>query len=104
VLPVWLEATAGGVLITVHAQPGAKRAEVVGTHGDALKVRIAAPPIEGRANDALTEFFADRLGVPRRAVTLVSGESSRRKRLRVEGIGVAETAAKLAGAGVSAAG
>ena len=102
--PVWLEATAFGVLITVHAQPGAKRAEVVGTHGDALKVRIAAPPIEGRANEALTEFFADRLGVARRAVTLVSGESSRRKRLRIDGVGAADAAARLVTAGGPASG
>lgn len=70
-------------MIAVHAQPGAKKSAVVGLHDQALKIRIAAPPVEGRANDALTAFVADVLGVPRRTVSIVKGESSREKLLLV---------------------
>jgi len=69
----------------VHAQPGAKRSGVAGLHGDRLKIRIAAPALDGRANDALVEFVADRLGVPRRSVSVVSGERSRDKLVAVAG-------------------
>jgi len=63
----------------VHVQPGAKRSEVAGLHGDRLKVRIAAPALDGRANDALERHLADALGVPRSAVRVVKGERSRDK-------------------------
>jgi uncharacterized protein len=67
----------------VHAQPGARRTEVTGLHGDALKVRVAAPALEDRANEALVEYLAKRLGVGRRDVTLVAGARSRHKRFRI---------------------
>ena len=73
----------GSITLTVHAQPGAKRTEVAGVHGDALKIRIASPPVEGKANEELRRFLADAFGVPRRNVTLVRGEASRQKTLRV---------------------
>jgi uncharacterized protein (TIGR00251 family) len=63
----------------VHAQPGAKRSEVAGLHGDRLKVRIGAPALDGRANAALERHLADALGVPRSAVRVVKGERSRDK-------------------------
>ena len=76
-----------GWLLAVHAQPGAKRSAlagiVPGLHGDALKVRVAAPPIEGRANEALIDFLADALGVPRQCVSVVKGATGRRKTLLV---------------------
>ncbi len=75
----------GGVRIQVHVQPRASRTEVVGLHGDALKIRLAAPPVDGAANQALIEFLADKLGVPRRNVRLVAGVSARRKVVEVEG-------------------
>lgn len=81
----WLSAAGGVVTLTVHVQPGAKRSEVVGTHGDALKVRLAAPPIDGRANTALIDLVAQRLGLARSAVDLKSGHSARRKVLHVSG-------------------
>ena len=82
----WHRRAADGALeLFVHAQPGAKRSEVAGLHGEALKVRIAAPALEDRANAALIAFIAERLGVPRRNVTIVAGERSREKRVRVEG-------------------
>jgi len=71
-------------VLAVHAQPGAARTEVAGTHGDALKVRIAARAVDGRANDTLRRFLADAFGTPLRNVTLVRGESSRDKVVRIE--------------------
>ena len=79
----WYRRTEHGWLIAVHAQPGAKKSAVAGLHGEALRIRIAAPPVEGKANEALIAFVARALAVPRRAVTIVKGESSREKLLRV---------------------
>jgi uncharacterized protein (TIGR00251 family) len=78
----------GSWQLDVHAQPGARRTEVAGLHGAALKIRVKAPALEDRANAALVEFIADALGVPRRDVTLVSGARSREKRFEVRGAGV----------------
>ena len=77
----WYRKVDQGWLIRVHAQPGAKKSEVVGLHGDALKIRIASPPRDGRANEALIAFVAKELGVARAAVSLEQGASSRRKTL-----------------------
>lgn len=71
--------------------PRANVTEVVGRHGDAVRIRVAAPPVNGAANDALVRFIARRLEVPRRAVSIASGDASRRKTVIVEGI-VTETA------------
>ena len=79
----WYRRTDQGWLIAVHAQPGAKKSAVAGLHGEALKIRVAAPPVEGKANEALIAFVAKALGVPRRAVSIVKGESSREKLLLV---------------------
>jgi len=73
----------GSLTLELHCQPGARRTEVVGWHGDALKVRLAAPPIEGRANEALVAFLAASFGVPRRNVTLIRGETGRMKTVRI---------------------
>ena len=73
------------VVLDLHVQPGAKRTEVAGTHGDRVKIRLAAPPVDGAANEELVRFLAETFGVPRRQVTIVSGASSRQKRVRVEG-------------------
>lgn len=74
----------GAVTLSLHVQPGAKQTGFAGLHGDALKIRLAAPPVDGKANACLQAFVADFFDVPRRAVTLISGESSRQKILRVE--------------------
>ncbi len=79
----WLQASADGVILTLHIQPGAKRTEVVGLHGDALKIRLAAPPVDGKANEALIAFIAEAVGITRAEVSLVSGQSSRRKRVAI---------------------
>ena len=83
-------------MLILHIQPGAKRTEIVGQHGDALKIRLAAPPVDGKANAELIRFLAERLRVPRSAIRLVSGESSRAKRLRVTDTQAAVLAAQLA--------
>lgn len=82
-LAPWLEAVAGGCRLRIHVQPGAARSEVAGRHGDALKLRIAAPAVEGAANAALIEYLAKRLKLARREVTIAQGEKSRRKIVRV---------------------
>ena len=82
----WLRAEAQGVTLTLHVQPGAKKTEVAGEHGDALKIRLHAPPVEGQANAHLIAFLAQRLAVPKAAVTLISGATSRAKRVRVAGV------------------
>ena len=66
--------------------PGAPRDEITGRIGGAIKIKLRAPALEGRANEALVEFLADRLGVPRHAVSLLRGEKSRQKAVRVEGL------------------
>jgi uncharacterized protein (TIGR00251 family) len=75
----------GSITLEVHVQPGAKRSEFVAMHGGCPKIRLAAPAIEGRANDALIDFIAAAFGVPKRNVVLIRGERSRRKTLRVNG-------------------
>ena len=77
------EGAAQALVLTLHVQPGAKRTEVAGAHGDALKIRLAAPPVEGKANAALLRYLAEAFGVPQRAVTLVRGETSRQKTVRI---------------------
>lgn len=75
--------------------PRAPRDEIVGWLGGALKVKLHAPALEGRANAALTEFLADRLGLPPRAVTLLHGDKSRQKIVRIDGLGRSEVERRL---------
>ena len=85
-MSAWYRRSADGTLsLRIHAQPGAKRTQVAGLHGEALRIRVAAPALENRANEALAAYIAERLGVPRSAVTLASGERSRAKRFEVRG-------------------
>ena len=79
----WLVESADAIELVVHVVPGAKRTGTAGEHGDALKIRLAAPAVEGKANAALIVFLADAFGVPRRQVTIVRGETSRDKRVRI---------------------
>jgi len=78
--------TETGVTFPVKVHPRAKKAAITGELGDALKVSLTAPPIEGRANDACIEFFAKILKVPRSSVTIASGAGSRNKVIRVTGV------------------
>ena len=81
----WARRTPGGWSLALHVQPGAKRSAPAGLHGERLKLRIAAPALDGRANDALIAFVAERLGVPRARVAVAKGERSREKLVVVSG-------------------
>ena len=83
--PIQLTAS-GSVRISIYVQPRASRTEIVGLHGDAIKLRVAAPPVEGEANDEVVRFLAKTLGVPASSVSVVSGSSSRRKIIEVSGV------------------
>jgi uncharacterized protein (TIGR00251 family) len=82
-------------ILAVKAVPNAPRNELAGWHGDALKIKIHAPPVEGRANEAICEFVAEVLGLPRRAVTVDRGDTSRLKFLRVEGLDLAAACRRI---------
>jgi hypothetical protein len=77
---------ADGATFAVKVHPRAKKNGITGEVGDALKVSLTTPPIEGRANEACVEFFAKLLKVPRSSVTIASGQSSRNKVIRVAGV------------------
>lgn len=88
----------GGVELSVFCQPKAARSALIGMHGGALKAKVKAPPVEGRANRALLDLLAEAIGVPRGRVALVSGEQSRNKRIRVDGVDAESALAALLGA------
>jgi uncharacterized protein len=85
-----LREVSGGVRLAVRAQPGAKKTAIIGIYGEAdaaqLKIAVQAPPVEGRANDALIDFLAKTLDIPKRSVELVSGELSRSKVFLLRGV------------------
>jgi hypothetical protein len=84
----WYRRNGDVLTLTLHVQPGAKRTDVAGLHGEALKIRLAAPPIEGRANEALLKFIASTFGVPLRQVELKQGGQSRHKVVAITGSNV----------------
>lgn len=86
---------ASGVRFAVHVQPRAKRPGIDGTHGDALRVRVQAPPVEGAANEAVVAVIAEALGVPARAVRIAAGQSGRQKLVDVDGIEASAALARL---------
>jgi len=81
-----IETTANGVILTVHVQPKASKTEFVGIHGDALKFRVAAPPVEGAANVALCEHLAKLFSVSKSSVEVLAGKRNRRKRVELSGV------------------
>lgn len=82
-------------MVDLHIVPNAKKSEIVGTHGDALKVRVAAPPVDGAANDEICRFIAKLVGVPRSAVTIVRGQTSKAKTVSVAGASLQKVQAVL---------
>ncbi|OGS91469.1 MAG: YggU family protein [Gallionellales bacterium GWA2_60_18] len=84
----WFRRNGEIVTLTLHVQPGAKKSEITGLHGEALKIRLAAPPVEGRANEALLRFIAGLFGVPLRQVELKQGGQSRHKVVAITGSAV----------------
>ncbi len=91
-MSAWWRETAKGVRIDLVAVPRASRSEVAGVAADRLRVRVAAPPVEGAANVELVRFLAEALGVPRTAVAIVAGAASRRKTALVCGASAAAVA------------
>jgi uncharacterized protein len=85
-----LDESGSGVTFAVKVHPRAKKNAITGEFGDALKVSLTTPPVDGRANEACIEFFAKLLKVPRSSVTIASGQTSRNKVIRVAGISAAE--------------
>jgi len=81
-----VQATKDGAILTVHIQPKASITECVGIHGDAIKIRVAAPPVDGAANDELIRFLARRLSLPSTSVQIHSGAGGRHKRVLVKGV------------------
>ena len=87
--------TPAGATFQIRVQPRAKKSAITGELGDALKVALTAPPVEGRANEACISFFAELLNVPRSSVTIAAGETSRNKLIRVSGLAAVQVEAKL---------
>ncbi len=88
---------ATGATFAIKVHPRAKKNAITGEVGDALKVALTAPPVDGKANAACIEFFAKLLKVPRASVSIASGETSRNKVVRVAGLSAEEVRARLAG-------
>jgi hypothetical protein len=93
----WLVTTADGVILTLKVTPRAKRTEVSGLDPDWMRLRIQAPPVDGKANEAIIAFFADEFHIHRRAVEICTGDTSRLKRIKLHG--VTETAVRAWAAG-----
>lgn len=89
------------VVIAIHVQPRAAATEVVGMHGDAVKIRLKAPPVDGAANDELLRYMASRLGLRRQDLEIVGGATARGKRVRVNGtpLSVEDAVLRLLGGG-----
>jgi uncharacterized protein (TIGR00251 family) len=92
---MWLEEKEGYLYIHVKVQPRSSKNEMVGIHGESLKIKLTSPPVEGAANSLLVEFMAKRLGVPKSNIEIVSGGKSRRKTLKIEGMSKAEVSSIL---------
>jgi uncharacterized protein len=90
-----LHETSAGITFAVKIQPCARRNAIVGELGNALKIALTTPPVEGRANEACIEFLADLLDLPRSSITIVSGQSSRNKVIRIQGTTAIDIRAKL---------
>lgn len=96
-MTTWLRQQGNDLVLALHVQPGAKRTEVAGIHGEALKIRLAAPPVDGKANACLVEFIAATLGVAKHRVSLVAGQTSRTKKIAVAGLDAGTAQRRLLG-------
>ena len=90
-----LQESAGGITFAVKVHPRARENAITGEFGDALKVSLTSPPVDGRANEACIEFFAKLLMVPRSSVTIASGQTSHRKVIRVSGLSAEEVRRRI---------
>lgn len=89
-------ATKDGVRISLFVQPKASKNEIVGPHNGALKIRITAPPVDGKANECIIEFLAKKIGIPKRQVEILKGETGRTKSVLIIGASLAQVTAALA--------
>ena len=96
-IPPWIRVSAQGAEVELLVQPRASRTRVVGIHDQRLKLQLAAPPVDGAANEALVAFVADALDVPQRQVSLVRGETNRRKTLLIQSVPPEQIIRTLAG-------
>ncbi len=90
-----IKESSGGVTFAVKVHPRAKKNAIAGEVGDALKIALTAPPVEGRANDACVEFLAGVLKVARSSVTIAAGQSSRNKVIRIQGLSAEQVRDRL---------
>lgn len=97
----WLAPDGAGVRLSIHVQPRAGRTEIRGTHGGALRIRLAAPPVDGAANAELIAFLSKRLRVPRSAIRIERGVRGRRKTVSVAGLDPARARSALSDSGES---
>jgi len=93
---IQIHKSASGVTFTIKVHPRAKKNAITGEIGDAFKVALTAPPVDGKANAACVEFFANLLKLPRSSVTIASGETSRNKVVRIVGLSAEEVRGRLA--------
>jgi uncharacterized protein (TIGR00251 family) len=93
---VQVKDTSGGATFAVKVHPRARRDAITGTVGDAVKLSLTAPPVDGKANQAVIEFFADLFDIPRSSVTIASGETSRNKVVRISGVNKQSVERRLA--------
>jgi uncharacterized protein (TIGR00251 family) len=96
-IPAFMRTSPEGVTVTVFVTPRAKRTRFVGFHGDTPKIALAAPPVDGKANDALVSFFRAALGIPKASIEIVRGDASRTKVVLVRGVEAVQVAALFRG-------
>ena len=84
-LPIWLKQTSAGIVLNLHCQPGARLTKVVGLHDGCLKISLQAPALENRANEMLLSWLSKKLRVPKKQIQLLSGQTSRMKRIEIWG-------------------
>jgi len=94
-IPPFIRATKEGVVLTVHVQPKASYTACIGVQGDAVKIRVAAPPVGGAANAELIRFLADTCSIPRAAIAIESGSGARHKRVGLRGVSASLVMARL---------
>jgi uncharacterized protein len=94
-IPVWLHVLEDHLRLEVVVSPRASRTRVMGVHDARLKIQLAAPPVEGKANDELVRFIADTVGIAKAQVEIVSGASSKRKTIKLEGVSAQAVVLKL---------
>jgi uncharacterized protein (TIGR00251 family) len=95
-IPSWIREENDCVLLFLHAQPGAKREGIVGVYADKLKIALATPPVDGKANKALTAFLSKKLSTPKKNIEILSGEFSREKKVKINSVSFEEVLTELA--------